>query len=256
MKKVKAMFPGLVVLAVSLVFTMLVVSCNGGSKAPAYDLTITSTFDNADGNSSEGLFTTYSGGTASVWTYATDAKNPDTLSFTSSTGGKVLFTGSEINVGTVEVDVTLTEGTETGNAGFLVYSSAYSNNGPDSLHGIYVGLGRNNGSGPFAVGGTEVGPKASFLQIGKMQDNWTQLGLARLSDGPVEYPITCHLTINMTSEGIQILVDGVQKGKFMPDPEFMVGGAIGFRTFNSAGYIDNLSITGVSLAAAAAATEE
>lgn len=250
MRTVKTMLPVFLALAGVAV---LAVSCTETKSAgPAYDVEIKSTFDNADGNSSDGLFSTYSGATQSVWTYATDETYPDTLAFTSSRGGKVLFTGSEISVGTVEVDITLTEGIENGNAGLVVYSSKYSNNGPDSLHGIYIGLGRNNGSGPSSIEGTEVAPKAAFIQIGQMQDNWKQLGLARLNDGaPVEYPLTCHLVINMTDEGIQILANGEQKGKFMPDPAFSAGGAIGFRTYNAAGYIDNLSITGASLSAAA-----
>ena len=239
MKAVKTIFfmlPALVAMGIT--------ACTGG------DLKITSTFDNADGNSGNGLFSVYSGANDSLWTYAADPDYPDTLRFTSSMGGKVLFTGSQISTGTVEADITLTDGTDTGNAGFTVYSSKYSDGGSDSLHGIYVGLGRNNGANPISIDGVEVGSKATFLQIGQMQDNWKQLGLARLSDGPVEYPITCHLAINMTGEGIQILVDGVQKGKFMPDPEFMAGGAVGFRTFNAAGFIDNLSITGTGLAKA------
>jgi hypothetical protein len=246
MKTVKAIFG----VAVICVFLLGVPACTNTVKNEAVpELKVALAFDNQAQADAPSAYYAFAGAEKSTWTYAADTQYPDTLRFTPSVGGKVMFTDSQINGGTVELDITLTEGTETGHAGLLINSSNYAD-GQNSVRGYYIGIGRNNTIAPRQLGCTEIDTMATFLQLAQMQGDYKPFGIARLSDGPVEYPVSYHLSISQAADNsIVVYVDGDERAKFDADPDF-VSGSVGFRTNNAGGYIDNLAVYGLPAAAA------
>jgi hypothetical protein len=200
---------------------------------------LSESFDPA-GRSASDVYRAFAGGTASQWTFGTDSRNPGTLAYTSSLGGRVEFANSLIKDGVVEADITLTGGTDQGNSGFVLHASDFADGGADNLHGYYVGIGRNN-YGDMTVDGVPLGAGREFLQIGIMQNSWRQLQLIELGNGPVNYPVSHRLSVTMEGATFKVSVDGVQRATFYDTT--MASGTVGFRTYNAEGYMDNLLIS-------------
>jgi hypothetical protein len=74
-----------------------------------------------------------------------------------------------------------------------------------------------------------------------MQNNWTQLHIVALSTSSVSYPISHRLSVSMAGSRFEVYVDGTLRAVFF-DSTF-ASGSVGFRTFNAAGYCDNLVIS-------------
>ena len=211
----------------------------GTAAAAPRARTIALNFGGGEG-SQDSLFTAFPGDDSSTWTYD-GSLNPGTLAFSSSRGGKIRFAGTEMTDGKAELDLTLTGGTESGNAGLLMQSSYYSGGNPDSVRGFYFGIGRNNGTGSLNFGNALVAPGRSFLQIGRMWNSWWYITAVQLSDDVVDYPISHHLSVAVNGSHFNVLVDGVEKYSF--DDTTLSSGMVGFRTYNADGFIDNLSVS-------------
>ena len=212
-------------------------SSGAGVPEPQAEVNIVECFNNGANIGAANRYTATSGGSSSTWTYCTSTTYPNTLQYTSSTGGKVQFANSVITDGVAEVDITLASGTDTGNTGLLVRSSNYTGGGTDNVYGYYIGIGRNNNTGTSNT----IAAGRTFLQIGRMQNNWTQLHIVALSTVSVSYPIRHRLSVSMVGSRFEVYVDGELRATFY-DSTF-ASGSVGLRTFNAAGYADNLVIS-------------
>lgn len=220
--------------AAAAALLVLLASCasTGGSTMPA-DATIDERF--ASGVPAN-IYKTYgSGDTASNW-----GLDGDKVSFSFSRGGKVEFYNSTVSDGTVEVNLTLDQGTGRGNSGFLVRSSGY-NNGVDGVNAYFVGIGRNNNNSVETIDGVDIGPGQTFLQVGLMQNNWKQLYNVPLSSGAAEYPINHRLAVSMSGPDFVVSVDGNELISFSDST--YASGSVGFRTFEAEGSINGLVVT-------------
>lgn len=143
------------------------------------------------------------------------------LSLSAGRGDKLILRDMQMADGIYEADISVTNLIDgNGNVGFTFRSSNYQI-GADGLDGYYAGIG--NG----------------FVQLGRMNNNWTELAIER--DPNLGMGTSHRLKVAVFGSRIQVYVDGIRYID-MVDSTYTKGGAA-IRGFQCSSVIDNIKIT-------------
>jgi hypothetical protein len=140
-------------------------------------------------------------------------------------GSKIVWDGPALSVGEVSVDVKLTEA--TGGNGGLIFKVSDAGNGPDVFTGYEVSLER-----------------PGSLVVGRHRQNWEPIRSV-----PCAVPVNewIHLTVRMTTNSFEVLVNGKSMTQFTDTGHPLETGAVGLRIWQHQVLFRNLSLaTGAS----------
>ena len=151
------------------------------------------------------------------WTLADDGS----VQGVGSNGSKIVWDGSAFSVGEVSVDEKLTEA--TGGNGGLILKVSDAGNGADVFNGYEVSLQR-----------------PGQLVVGRHRQNWEPI-----RNVPCDVPVNewIHLTVRMTKQSFEVLVNGKSMMRFEDTEHPLVTGTVGLRIWQHKVLFRNLSIT-------------
>lgn len=146
----------------------------------------------------------------------------ETLKLSAGGGDKLILKDMQIADGIYEADITIDSlGATNGNVGLTFRSTNYQI-GADGLDGYYAGFG--NG----------------FVQLGRMNNNWTELKM--VEDDNLKTGTTHRLRVAVFGSRIQVYVDNEKTPHIdIIDTTYTEGGAA-IRGFNCSSTIDNIRI--------------
>jgi alpha-L-arabinofuranosidase len=138
-----------------------------------------------------------------------------------SNGSKIVLDGPALSVGEVSVDVKLTE--TTGGNGGLILKVSDAGNGADVFNGYEVSLER-----------------PGQLVVGRHRQNWEPI-----HNVPCDVPVNewIHLTVRMTKQSFEVLVNGKSVMQFEDTDHPLETGTVGLRIWQHKVLFRNLSIT-------------
>lgn len=148
------------------------------------------------------------------------------LNMSADRGDKLIMKDTYMSDGIYELDVTMTRDNETsrGNAGFVFRGKNFAL-GADGADGYYAGIGQG------------------YVQLGRMNQNWTELARAELPE--LKLNTTHTLTISVFGSRIQIYVDHAEKPCIDIIDTTYPDGSAAIRGYGLSGKLDNVKVVSI-----------
>ena len=177
---------------------------------------------------------------ANVWN-GSNAQNNLQLTTANCLGNKLVINNTESSDVIVEGDITLGDGNTTndnGNLGFVIRGNDFTD-GIDGANGYYVGLGINGTTS--GLSGSDITKNGEgFIQVGRMNQGWTQLAKVPVS---VKKGETHRLKIVAVGSRIRVYLDNDAAPKADVYDATYSSGSVALRSFATKGSYDEIVVS-------------
>lgn len=182
-------------------------------------------------------FTQVNTGTGNIWN---GANSDNELKVDADMGDKLVVAESEASDVIVETDITIDgfkAANANGNLGVIIRGENFTA-GVDNASGYYIGLGIQ-GTGADTANG--VAANQGFIQVGRMNNNWTEL--AKVPVDGIKLGETYRLKVVAVGPRIRVYLDDNENAYVDIYDNVYAKGSVALRAFRANGSYDNLVIS-------------